>query len=527
MPSPYGGFWKAITDLFHSVRTESIWDGVLKGIYNEIMVHIRSPTLRDESVGDFLTRRFGAAVADNFASAVLHGIYAGDIYKMSVRTILPALWHAEGRSPPKNRPGVMWDLLLRFPDRQVVKQYEDVKLKNLLLQKPQPLDLMPVVGHLKQSTLGTWGTGMGELIRLLLQSLEDTSKVELKPNTGVTSVSYDKSKVAITAGGEERSFDYVVTTLPPGAMKTATNLDVFDKIDKAVTVMVVNLYYRPPTSLPDDYEGFGYLIPRSVPMEQNPERALGVVFANHSSGPNGQRAIQYRARGDRLGTPPEELRASIDWLSNQIENLEASKLVEIEEFAQRGRQLRTRKLHLEEQLDDIEAGRVDLDEEIPLRVGQDTVPGMKLTVMLGGHWWDGWEEAEYPSEKEGIDMAKSLLRRHLNLTDEPTVAKARLQRDCIPQYPVGYRDLMADVQKGMSKFNGQLKFAGPFYQGAVGINDCIRGGMYAAMSIRDGWNDDTGLEKYLKDEIWVSNVFDQGFKRDVRYVDELKEKGQS
>jgi oxygen-dependent protoporphyrinogen oxidase len=43
-----------------------------------------------------------------------------------------------------------------------------------------------------------------------------------------------------------------------------------------VTVMVVNLYFRTPNLLP--VEGFGYLIPRSIPFEQNPERALGVVF---------------------------------------------------------------------------------------------------------------------------------------------------------------------------------------------------------------------------------------------------------
>ena len=44
----------------------------------------------------------------------------------------------------------------------------------------------------------------------------------------------------------------------------------------AVTVMVVNLYYEDPDVLPE--RGFGYLLPRSIPFEQNPECALGVVF---------------------------------------------------------------------------------------------------------------------------------------------------------------------------------------------------------------------------------------------------------
>lgn len=40
--------------------------------------------------------------------------------------------------------------------------------------------------------------------------------------------------------------------------------------------MVVNLYYPDINVVP--FRGFGYLIPRSVPYEKNPERALGVVF---------------------------------------------------------------------------------------------------------------------------------------------------------------------------------------------------------------------------------------------------------
>lgn len=41
--------------------------------------------------------------------------------------------------------------------------------------------------------------------------------------------------------------------------------------------MTVNLYYTNP-HLNEENPGFGYLIPQSVPFEQNPERALGVIF---------------------------------------------------------------------------------------------------------------------------------------------------------------------------------------------------------------------------------------------------------
>ena len=54
--------------------------------------------LQDESVGSFLTRRFGSALADNVVSAIFHGIYAGDIYKLSARAIVPSLWATEIRN---------------------------------------------------------------------------------------------------------------------------------------------------------------------------------------------------------------------------------------------------------------------------------------------------------------------------------------------------------------------------------------------------------------------------------------------
>ncbi|KAK3063526.1 oxygen-dependent protoporphyrinogen oxidase, partial [Teratosphaeriaceae sp. CCFEE 6253] len=43
----------------------------------------------------------------------------------------------------------------------------------------------------------------------------------------------------------------------------------------AVTVMTVNLYFPTPAQHPP---GFGYVIPSATPFDNNPERALGVVF---------------------------------------------------------------------------------------------------------------------------------------------------------------------------------------------------------------------------------------------------------
>jgi len=127
--------------------------------------------------------------------------------------------------------------------------------------------------------------------------------------------------------------------------------------------------------------------------------------------------------------------------------------------------------------------------------GQDTVPGTKLTVMLGGHWWRDFGDL-HPSEEECLRMAKSVVRRHLGIKDDPTASKATIQKQSIPQYPVHYRRnfLNRDHNHLVNKYYGRLKVAGAFFNG-VGVNDCIRGGIEVAQSaLSPNWRDKTGLE---------------------------------
>lgn len=176
----------------------------------------------------------------------------------------------------------------------------------------------------------------------------------------------------------------------------------------------MNLYFSNPNLLPE--QGFGYLIPRSIPFEQNPECALGVVFDSD--------ALQ----------------------------------------------------------------------------GQDTVTGTKITVMLGGHWWDGL--VAYPDSEEAVSMARAVLKRHLNVDEEPQAVNASLQRDCIPQYTVGHKSRLKDAHyKLMSQFGGKLSVVGSSYTG-VGLNDCIRAGRDLAKQIASEENV-TGLESFVQPQQWV------------------------
>lgn len=504
----------AVWELIQSLLSEPIWKGVMSGWLREPTRPVRSLDIQDESLGNFLSRRYGRPLADNIASGVMHGIYAGDIYQMSARTILPTAWYLETREPDAG--GVGMAMLNLFTRSKSLRAYEDRKFE-ILATTPQTSPLPQSLGRISRMltdlSFATWADGMSNLPRSLERELELFPNVTIQKGAEVSSLTFDKSRQKVEVGDQQ--FDYAVSTLSPRMMNSILKTKTFEPIDKSVTVMVVNLYYRPPLSIP--YKGFGYLIPQSVPFEQNPERALGVIFAHHSSGYRGQAAVEHHPRWKMIGRL-EDWKSALRTMGSARALLESEKIRRSsDQEAMRAFELNLEQLTKSEErtqklIADHEAGKgEDLDVEVPVRIGQDTVEGLKFTVMLGGHWWSGWEDGDYPSEEKAIEMAKSVLRRHLDIQEEPTIAKARLQRNCIPQYPVGYRQYMADIHESVKKdFDGRLKLAGPFYQGAVGVNDCIRRGILTAINIREGWDQNTGAEHYAGEEKWLLKDRDSG-----------------
>ena len=180
--------------------------------------------------------------------------------------------------------------------------------------------------------------------------------------------------------------------------------------------MVVNLYYTNPNLNP--YSGFGYLIPRDIPFEQNPERALGVIFDSDAV------------------------------------------------------------------------------------TGLDTAVGTKLTVMLGGHWWDGWE-GNYPDDVQGEKMARAVLARHLKIHHEPDAVRVSLQRNCIPQYTVGHGERMLQAHRDLLvMYHGRIRVAGSWFTG-IGFNDCTSAAFAVVQGLKEG-KFQSGLERTLPgSEKWV------------------------
>ncbi|KAI0486381.1 Protoporphyrinogen oxidase [Xylaria cf. heliscus] len=387
-----------------SFLTEPLWSGGLHAVlnywrsYNKTLdpspdsrASIFNQVPEEESVAQFLTRILNDdKIVNNVVSGVMHGIYGGDINKLSAKhTMLDDLWYHFKKPLPPGK-NLTW----------VNKR--DLYLLWDMLSGPNRLKIIELAETAVDWKLLAFEDGLLSLTKGLTEDLKKRSNVTFKYSEPVTSLEYKHDKVLVTTqkAKEPAKYDHVICTLFSKQLAKITeprnSLPSLAETH-AVTMMVVNLWYPNPNLLPEG--GFGYLIPSSTP--DNYEGALGVLF----------------------------------------------------------------------------------DSE--LRTGGSEMPGTKLTVMFGGHHWDGWEH--FPSEEMGITMGKEIVRRHLGISEtEKVVARAHLCRDCLPQHFMGHRKRMRDAHyELMSTFQGHLTVAGPSYT-TIGVIPAMRAGFDAGMRVARG-----------------------------------------
>ncbi|KAK5710663.1 oxygen-dependent protoporphyrinogen oxidase [Elasticomyces elasticus] len=458
MPHPSFGLSENIWNML----TEPVFAGTLWGVASEFFTAARLESVQDESVGDFFGRRLGKQPVDRLLSAVLHGIYAGDAYQLSAKSLFPTQWHDELQTG-----GILRGVLKAQADGRRVTRHEADFLLEMKNYAWDPL----LKATLVENTCWTLKDGLQALVDGLTRHLLSHGSVTFKTSSPVEEVKLsgqNGTTIDVLAKGSEKpeTYRHVISALSPTHLNqvttsssTTTTIASTPLIPTipAVTVMTVNLYFRTPDLNPP---GFGYLIPRATPFEQNPERALGVVFDTaYSPSPKDLDFANWQI------TDTSQLQAARD----------AGQLVNVNDFAW---------LNMPE--------RPNAQDDVKER-------GTKVTVMLGGHWWDGWPS--FPSEKEGLALARSVLERHLNIKEEPEAYMVNLQSDCIPQYTVGHEDRLKTAHGRLQQqYKGQLRVAGNWMAG-VGVNDCLRSAWDVVRSIKDN-RDGTGLEKVGTDE-WV------------------------
>ncbi|KAJ3071819.1 oxygen-dependent protoporphyrinogen oxidase [Podochytrium sp. JEL0797] len=224
---------------------------------------IPKTTKHDESIHDFVARRFGVHVADNLISALVHGIYAGDSRVLSVKSCFPFLWEAE-----QKYGSVVAGLLVGALSKPVPETYSPAV-------SPQAIEFIQKV---KKSSIYAFKDGLQTLTDAIAQDLQQNHpNVSLLLNTPVTQIemaSHNTLKVS-TATNQTFETSRVISCLPSlrlaPLLPKSSSLPPLLSHNPAVTVAVVNLAYNDPNILP--VSGFGYLTPRT-----QGGNTIGVIF---------------------------------------------------------------------------------------------------------------------------------------------------------------------------------------------------------------------------------------------------------
>ena len=207
------------------------------------------PPEEDESIADFVRRKFSPELLNLLVGPFVSGIYAGDPEKISLRAAFPALYEAEKAAG------------------SIIRGMKSVTTKGI---EPQA----------KKMTLASFRRGNQSLIKALAVRLGDSLRTDVRVTQIARAASSGFELLADTPSGaaQFRSTKIVLATptcvaaslLKPLAPAAA---DALSQIEYA-PVAVVSLGYR-RADVAHSLNGFGFLVPRSVGL-----RILGTVWSS-------------------------------------------------------------------------------------------------------------------------------------------------------------------------------------------------------------------------------------------------------
>lgn len=187
MPGPGQDFYEVAWGML----TEPVFKGMVSALWNERKMPQRPSSLEDESIGHFLERRLGNEhIADNIVSAVLHGIYAGDVYKLSAKSLMPMQWEMEGMYG-----SLTAGMAIALQKGSMLANMREAELERGLLGAP---GTMAQWEEMQSASVYTFEHGMETLAHGLEAKLMANSNVDFKLDTKVEKMRYDEKSGGVT-----------------------------------------------------------------------------------------------------------------------------------------------------------------------------------------------------------------------------------------------------------------------------------------------------------------------------------------
>nr|KAJ3421585.1 hypothetical protein HK105_003018 [Polyrhizophydium stewartii] len=231
----------------------------------------------DETIADFVNRRLGARICDNLVSAVIHGIYAGDVHQLSARSTINFLWEME-RKHGSIAGGIAAAAFSALSSSSASAAPDPVAADLMSQIAADPACKQFVDGIQKNASIYSFTNGMQVLTDTLIDRLRaDNVEVIQTASVGIRQQSAEPTshlEVAL-ANGRILLADHVVSAVPASTLSRllpASRITPLLAHNPAATVAVVNLVYRGDL-LP--LQGFGYLVPRS---ERHSTDIIGCIF---------------------------------------------------------------------------------------------------------------------------------------------------------------------------------------------------------------------------------------------------------
>lgn len=226
--------------------------------------------IEDESVDEFLSRRFGSEFARIFGSALVHGIYAADSRELSVRAAFPSLWDAEERGR-----GSLVTGFLRPSKVSATAEVDD------------PYQLGDVYEQMRGVSVYSFSQGIGALVDALLRELRTRRNVRLLGGVSATGLRMNPRTAQFeitTSSCETLRATHIVSAVPLPNLKGLLSPKMplpHLTANPYSSVTAVNLVFLASPGHALHPVGFGYLVPRAS-SEHEENVILGCVFDSSS-----------------------------------------------------------------------------------------------------------------------------------------------------------------------------------------------------------------------------------------------------
>lgn len=406
--------------------TSDVTDGAIQGALAEPFRKAKA-ILSDESIESFILRRFGSPqLANNIISAIMHGIYSGDVSKLSIQTTMPSLVNIEKD----------YGSIFRGMFKKSMAKKQPKKL-NFALQNYERLispdsNLEEMASKLKQFPILRLQSGLQAFPKALAQFLQNDEKTSLHLNTKISNMNMkDCTLSTVNSSSDEIcKYDHIRFDAGFKTLQHVTKIDHADTV-KALndvqysSIFLANIYTKNKKLIPKSLEGFGFLVPK---RNKNPQSLLGVIYDSCTEAD----AVNFFDGSSKALVPHTKLTLMIGghfFGSRGVPSAKAN--------------IRATKEVLQSILN------IDLSQfDIIVR-----------------------DEANADSNKIALD-------------DNSVLISYNFHENCIPLYNVGFSDIVSTVVKYVSETSeNKISLGGP-NMGKLGIPDCVVSELEAALQVK-------------------------------------------